>query len=209
MASWTISVTNTGGNYVFNATVSDPLAPACNQTSGGQPGLGLMAPLVTVTYNCSQSGLSAAFTNTVSASAVGPAGDTVTASASATVAVSSPPVSTPAYSPAPKPKSAVAAPLAAPTFAALSFSALKTVLLTSQTPTLTFNVHLSKATTLVLTLFDSKGHKLASWIKHESSGTHKLALLLPHAARYKGHETLKVTETGNHKAKTLSVLLAL
>ncbi len=59
----------------------------------------------------------------------------------------------------------------------------------------------------MLTLLDTKGHKLASWVEHEQSGSRKLGLLLPLVARRKGHETLRITQTGTRKPKTLKLTL--
>jgi hypothetical protein len=197
-------VTNTGGNYVFEAAVSDGSVPACNQTSGQSAGLYSMAPNVSVSYTCSVS-VSGDLTNTVNASAVGPAGDTTTASASATVTVTAP--ITAHIAPVTPHPAAFTPPPVLPSFAVLSISGLKTVVLNTKTPLLSFNTKLSKKTTLVLTLLNSKEQKLASWVKHETSGLHKLNLLLPMNARHAGHETLRITETGNATPNTLSVLL--
>ncbi len=54
----------------------------------------------------------------------------------------------------------------------------------------------------------SVAYKLTDWVEHEKAGSHKLSLTLPLSARHKGHDTLRITETGNSKPKILTVTLA-
>ncbi len=195
-ASFTVTLTNTGGNYIFNATLSDALAPACNQTSGGISALGLVAPTVSITYTCSQSNVTASFTNTVVGSAIGPAGDTVTASASGAVNVSAPTPFVP-----PSPKQPVSAPPKAPSFATLTVSGLETVLLNAKPPILPVTLSVSKSTTVTIELLDAVGHKLTVWTERLTKGKHALKLVVPLKARKAGRHHLRITETGNTKPK--------
>ena len=86
-ASFAISVTNTGGGYLFAVGVSDPAAPNCNKTSGDISDFGALAPGVTDTYNCSASGVASNFTNTATVTAQNGAGQQATANDSGTVTV--------------------------------------------------------------------------------------------------------------------------
>jgi hypothetical protein len=191
-ASWTVTVTNTGGNYVGDVAVSDGTVPGCGQTSGSSPGLGSMAPTVTVSYSCSLAGIAGTVTNTVNVSGIGPAGDTVTASASATVNVTSPP---PAPTPSPARKPVIGTGASSPA-TVLTVSSVERVLLDVKRPLLRLSLRVSKTATLVLTLSDTKGHALSSWREHELAGLHRLQLLLPAKARRKGRELLKIAAPG-------------
>ncbi len=84
---------------------------------------------------------------------------------------------------------------------------MKAILFSAPKPKLSLTVKVSKGTTLVLTLLDSKGHKLAGWAEREKTGVHKLSLLLPSKARHPAHDRLRITETGNSTPKTLPVTL--
>jgi hypothetical protein len=203
-ASWTVTVSNTGGNYVFEATVTDPTVPSCSQTSGQTAALYEMAPGVSASYTCSEQ-VSSSLTNTLNGSAVGPAGDTTTASASATVTVSAAPTPPPVLTR--RATIPTAAPPKAPQLATVSIVELQPVLLNTKTPFLHVEVKLSKGTRLVLILVDSQGDKLASWTQKETGGLHELKLLVPPKARHKGKDVLRVTETGIDKPATLPVLL--
>jgi hypothetical protein len=203
-----VTVTNTGGNYVGDVAVSDGSVPGCNQTSGQSAGLYSMAPTVSVSYTCSTS-VAGDLTNTVNASAVGPAGDTVTASASATVTVTGA-----AYIPPPVAKTpsshstsgTSASPGTAVSVALLSLSDLK-IVVSGKTATLHLTTKLSAATVLDLVLLNSKGHTLTRWVIHAVKGTTTLTLRLLANARKPGHDKLNITETGNTKPKTLPVTI--
>ncbi len=78
-ATWSISVTNTGGAYLYAVNTSDALAPGCGMP-GGADGTTLyfMAPNVTVTYPCTLSAVTGSFTNTIDATATTQAGPKIT-----------------------------------------------------------------------------------------------------------------------------------
>ena len=196
-ATWSVSVTNTGSAYLSAVTTSDAAAPGCG-TPGGADGstLDFMAPRVTVTYSCSLAGVTASFTNTVDAVATTGPGPKINASATASVIVEAP-----SAPPAPVPGASRGGS------ATFVLSSLRPVVLDVSKPRLTFTVKLSKGTTLVLTLVNSKDRKLAEWVKHEKAGTHRLSLLLPLAARHHGHDTLRITDTGNRKPRLFPVKL--
>ncbi len=86
-ANFTITVTNTGQLTLQNVTVSDPLAPNCNQSPASISALGSMSPGASVTYNCSLGNVTQGFTNTATVSGLASNGDTVTASDTAPVTV--------------------------------------------------------------------------------------------------------------------------
>ena len=90
-ATWTIVVTNTGTLTLSNVSVSDPLAPNCNQSGSTIAALASMAPGASVTYNCSLGNVTANFTNVATATGTGSNGQTVTANDSAPVNVTVPP----------------------------------------------------------------------------------------------------------------------
>jgi subtilisin family serine protease len=89
-ASFTISVTNTGGGYLFAVGVTDAAAPSCNKTSGDISDFGALAPGVTDTYNCSATGVNGTFTNTATVTGQNGAGQQATANDSGVVTVNSP-----------------------------------------------------------------------------------------------------------------------
>jgi hypothetical protein len=201
-ASWTVSVTNTGGNYVGDVAVSDAGVPNCAQNSGQSSGLYSMAPNVSVTYSCSSSGVTSAFTNTVNVSGVDPAGNSVTASAAAAVAVNAPvPVPVPT-----KPLPVSPGPVS---IASLNISGIEQVLLKLKKPVIRFTIKVSKTTKITVVLLNTKGLKLNTWTVRESVGTHKLEFLVPLKARKVGHETVHILVTGNAKPKSFSISLAL
>ncbi|MFZ0547036.1 MAG: M36 family metallopeptidase, partial [Candidatus Promineifilaceae bacterium] len=81
-ANFTISVTNTGGVDLSNVNVSDPLVPACDNA------IGSLAISATVSYGCSDIGVTASYTNVVTVTsqlATGAPGPSATASAMVTV----------------------------------------------------------------------------------------------------------------------------
>jgi uncharacterized repeat protein (TIGR01451 family) len=97
-ATFTITVTNTGTVGLTNVTVTDALAPGCAKA------IGTLTPTQSVTYTCSVSGVTAAFTNLATATGHPPVGPNVTATDTAAVTVSAPapaPTPTPAPTPAP------------------------------------------------------------------------------------------------------------
>jgi len=86
-ARFTVTVTNTGTNYLSHVTVADSLAPHCGKGSGDIAGFNDFAPGAASTYTCSLAGISSGFTNSAFVSAQGPRGDSVTASDSVQVTV--------------------------------------------------------------------------------------------------------------------------
>jgi hypothetical protein len=164
-----------------------------------------MAPAVSVSYTCSTR-VSGDVTNAVNASAVGPAGDTVTASASATVSmtgtaeVSRPGVKTPnSHSANASSGSTVAVPT-------LSVSGLR-VTVSGKTVTLHLTTTPSDATVLDLLLLNSTGHTLTRWVIRAKKGTNALSLLLRGNARKPGHDRLTVTEAGTKKPTTIPLTI--
>jgi Ca2+-binding RTX toxin-like protein len=87
-ATFTVTVINTGGGYVYGGSVSAPNAPNCNHALESPAEPGLLPPNgYTLTYTCSVSGVSASFTNVVTASGQSQNGDRIAASGSAQVSV--------------------------------------------------------------------------------------------------------------------------
>jgi hypothetical protein len=76
-----------------------------------------------------------------------------------------------------------------------------------KSPRLTFSVHLSRASTLVLTLLDARGRTVALWREKGKKGTNTYSLLLPSKTRHAGHDKLRLTATGSSKPKLLAVAL--
>jgi hypothetical protein len=192
-AGWTISVTNTGGAYLYAVGVSGP-APGCGIPSAYAETAGFMAPGVTVSYACALAGVTASFGNTVTASATTGPGPVITATATASVTVQT------ASTPPPAPTAAVQRR----TSAALVVFGLRPVRLGAPKPKLSLTIAAPSRTTLVLALFDKRGHKLAGWVKRAQAGTHRLALVLPPNARKPGRDWLRITTTGG-ATKTLPV----
>jgi uncharacterized repeat protein (TIGR01451 family) len=82
-ATFTITCTNTGDVPLSNVTVADPLAPDCSRVL---PGILEPAGSESVwTYTCSQSGVTAAFTNVATVVGTPPVGSNVTDSDTAAV----------------------------------------------------------------------------------------------------------------------------
>ena len=205
-ASWTVSVTNTGGAYLYAVALSDPGAPACGSPpSSDSDTLYFLPPNLTVTYSCSVSGVGASFTNTVTATATTAPGPTITASASGSVSVQG---SAPASAPLTPPVAAkTTGKTALAKLETLSVSGLGEVVLNVGKPKLHLHVKVSGSSELTLELVNAKGHKLAEWRVHVKSGTTDLSYLLPSAARHKGHEKLRISGTGGIKLRTLNVIL--
>jgi Ca2+-binding RTX toxin-like protein len=95
-AIWTIAVTNSGGAYLYAVGVSDPAAPGCGIPSSFADTASFMAPGVTISYNCSLTGVTGNLTNSVVATATTGPGDVLTQTATATVTVQAPPAPAPA-----------------------------------------------------------------------------------------------------------------
>jgi streptogramin lyase len=97
-ATFTITATNTGGGYLYGGKVSDGAALNCSHALETSAEPGLLPPNGgSLTYTCSVSGVTASFTNTVTASGLTQNGDKVTTSDSADVTVTgSAPPATPA-----------------------------------------------------------------------------------------------------------------
>jgi hypothetical protein len=144
-------------------------------------------------------------TNSVSASAVGPAGDTVTASASATVTVTGSAVVLPPVvkmsSNAPKVTQTV------PTVATLTLGPLKALLLDTAKPSVRLSAELSKGSVLAVLLLDGKGKTVARWSYQAKAGSNTITLLLPKDARKAGHDRLTVSQTGAKKPLTEPITL--
>jgi uncharacterized repeat protein (TIGR01451 family) len=145
-ATFTVSVTNTGGGYLRAIQLSDPAAPSCAKPSSADADtLYFMAPNVTVTYSCTISGISSSLTNTISATADNGAGTILVQTATASVTVSAP---TP---PATQPRSTSSTATSSVT---LAITSLKTVHLHTKHPALTFTLSLVKAGVVHVTLLD-------------------------------------------------------
>jgi Ca2+-binding RTX toxin-like protein len=96
-ATWTVSVTNTGGAYLYAVGVRSSATPSCGIPASFAETAGLMAPGVTISYSCSLGGITASLTHTVVATATTGPGDVINATATAAVTVqaggaTSPPV---------------------------------------------------------------------------------------------------------------------
>jgi chitodextrinase len=191
--SWTISVTNTGGAYLYAVGVSGP-APGCGIPTSFAETAGFMAPGVTISYACSLAGVTASFTSTVVASATTGPGPVITANAPASVTVQA------ASPPPPAPAAAVQRR----TSRELAVFGVKPVRLGPPKPKLVLSIGAPSRTTLVLTLFDGRGRKLAEWVKRAEAGTHRLALVLPPKARKAGRDRLRITATGG-RTRTLPI----
>ena len=92
-ATFTIVVTNTGGDTLLNVNVTDPLSPDCAKTSSsaGLSGLASMAPGASLTYTCTLANVTASFTNIATATGTPSLGGAnVTATDSAPVTVTPP-----------------------------------------------------------------------------------------------------------------------
>lgn len=74
-------------------------------------------------------------------------------------------------------------------------------------PSLVLTVHLSKPTTLVLTLRDAKAHVLVTWHKPLIAGTHRLSLPLPAKARHAGKHMLQLSWSDGSPARTVPLTL--
>jgi probable HAF family extracellular repeat protein len=86
-ANWTVSVTNTGGAYLYAVTVADAAVPGCLPPSNYGDTLYFMPPGLTVSYGCSLANVTASTTNTVTVTATTAPGDKLTTTASASVTV--------------------------------------------------------------------------------------------------------------------------
>jgi uncharacterized repeat protein (TIGR01451 family) len=84
-ATFTITVTNTGGVDLTNVTVTDALSPNCNRS------LGTLAPGASVNYTCTLANVTASFTNVAIVTGTPPSGPPVTSSDTAPVTVPTPP----------------------------------------------------------------------------------------------------------------------
>jgi hypothetical protein len=78
------------------------------------------------------------------------------------------------------------------------------VVLSGRRPSLSLTVRVSRATTLVVTLRDSRGRKLATWNKRLIRGTQRLSFVLPPKAQHAGEEQLRLTWPGGH-SKTFAL----
>jgi hypothetical protein len=163
---------------------------------------------VTVTYNCSLSGVTGSFTNTMTVTAITGPGPTLTQTASADVTVQAAPqapISTPA--PTTTVPSSSNPTRETATVATVSTVTTKVVMLDTAEPKLALTLKLSKATTVTLTLVNSKGHVVGHWTQKVAAGSHSLKLVLPKTARKAGTDTLRVTTHGSTRVKTTRVTL--
>jgi hypothetical protein len=126
---------------------------------------------------------------------------TTTTTTTTTPVSTTPTITTAPAPPAPPPRSTSSS------YATLTITGLKPVRLNAKHSSITFTVTLSKATVLHLTLTTSNGKKLASWIRRENAGKHTVTLLLSPQARHRGHDQLRLTETGNPTAKRLGLTI--
>jgi hypothetical protein len=154
-----------------------------------------MAPGVTITYACSLASVTASFSNTVTATVTTGPGPVITATAGAAVTVQ--PAATPASTP----------PAADPrqTSAALVVFGVKPVRLGTPKPRLSLTIAAPRRMTLVLTLLDARGRKLAGWVRRTESGTHRLSLVLPARARKPGRDRLRISAAGATKTLRVTV----
>ena len=206
-ASWTISVTNAGGAYIYAVGVATSFGNSCAIPGTFSDTTSLMAPGVTITYSCSLPGVTSSMGASFLASATTGPGPVITDSATVSVTVQgggSAPVSTstsvgirPVNTPSPSKPST-------PPATTLTVSAPTPVTLGSAKPKLVLLLDLSKQTKVVVTLLDAHGHAVASWTETEH-GKVKLNLPLPAKARHAGHYTIRITAAG--KTKTTSVVL--
>jgi uncharacterized repeat protein (TIGR01451 family) len=86
-ATFTITVTNTGGVTLTDVAIVDARSPNCNRTKADIPALASMAPGAHVTYTCTRRNVTASFDNVAVATGKPPAGPVVTATDSAPVKV--------------------------------------------------------------------------------------------------------------------------
>ena len=135
-ATWTVSVTNTGGAYLYAVSLADALAPNCNTPSAYSDTLYFMAPHLTVTYTCTLADVTGSFTDTLVAEATTVLGPKIGTSATAAVTVE-------AAAPVPSPVVQKPASGAKQRFATLTISGEKWHLLGTK-PKLSLTVKISK-----------------------------------------------------------------
>lgn len=87
IATFVITIENTGDTTLYEVEVSDPDAPNCDDDS-----IGTLAPEQEVEYECDISGLTKSFTNTATVTAVDSLGEEVSDSSTDTVSVKNPDV---------------------------------------------------------------------------------------------------------------------
>jgi hypothetical protein len=198
-ATWTVSITNDGGAYLYATNATDPAAPDCDPPSSDSATLYFFAPHLTETYTCTLANVTEGLTNTITATTVTAPGAHLSATASAQVVVEAPPP--------PAPAAPVSHAGGHATAATVALTGIRAVVLSDPTPSLEFTVELSRATVLVLTLTDGRHHRLASWVMHRTAGRHTLVLLLGRNARKQGHDTLSITHTGSANALIRTIVL--
>jgi hypothetical protein len=93
----------------------------------------------------------------------------------------------------------------AATRAAVSIGELKAVILGAKRPKLIVHANLSGATVLDLTLLGPRGHTLGHWRLAVGRVTHTIGLPVRSEALQPGHDTLRVTWTGNHIPRSVGL----
>jgi hypothetical protein len=191
-ATWTVSVTNTGGAYLSAVTIADPSAPSCNPPSEDADTLSFMAPQLTVSYSCTDANVTNSFTNTVSVLAITGPGDVLRVNADAQVIVEVP---------TPLPTVPSAATTVAPPpqtvkqTIAIRIRVLHATKLGAAHPALTCRLNASASTRLILVLRDARGRRLTSWTENARKGSNSFLLHLPRSVRRAGHDVLALAAT--------------
>jgi len=194
---------NLPSQVAFNGSITDR-GPGC--TASGQT---VTCPLdffpaglqdtVTIGARVAQPGTLVMTTSTSSSPPEIAPDDGVASSTIQIAAAPAPPTTTPA---APRPTRT-----AARAAVVLSLSRPKPILLSARHPSVALVVTVSKATRLTFDLRDAGGRKLAHWSRRARKGRNAFVLALPPRARHRGHEILRISETGGSRSKTVVLTL--